>query len=97
MSADNWAVCPKCLAKAKANQISAEEVHAAYGAVPLEEWENLRLRQDEEVDEEEFRTLREDYEYWIDREPMFHSEYGAECTVCDFEHHFSYVERVALG
>lgn len=65
MSADNWAICPRCRDTAQAEH--DERLAAAmalYGVVPLAEFEAARAAADTPFDEEQFRTFREDYEFW---------------------------------
>lgn len=61
MSADNWALCPKCRQKAIAETEQLRATAAeAYGKVPVEEFDNLRAKADLGVTIE--RTFREDWE-----------------------------------
>lgn len=99
MSADNWAVCPRCLYEAKKRKAAAVEAAAAlYGKVPAEEFDERRQAADAvDVDPEHFRTFREDYEQGVsdptgadpDRAEYFVS-YGGACSVCGLEHEFKH-------
>lgn len=43
MSASNWTTCPKCASVARARkEAQIEAVQAAYGVVPVEEFDKLR-------------------------------------------------------
>lgn len=85
MSASNWAICPRCLAEARA---AAAEEHAAvmalYGTVSVEEFDAKRstLR---EVDPEDFRTLREDYEFHGAELGKVVASYYCCCGTCKLE------------
>lgn len=79
MSADNWAVCPRC-AKRELERVEKLEadVKAQYGQIPIEEWDELRQQAesaretyDKAFDHEvhELRTFREDYEFFMEPEP----------------------------
>lgn len=66
MSASNWAFCPRCMYRRqlRLDQLEAE-LAAAYGKVPVEEFDRLRgdldLAQREGVREEHDESFREDY------------------------------------
>ena len=95
MSADNWAICPRCLAKAKATRAALNtESRAAYGVLPAEEYEALRGRAAEPINEEDFRTLREDYEVGI-YAGTFSVNYGGGCKACGLSHEFKHEEQIA--
>jgi hypothetical protein len=93
MSADNWEVCPRCFRRAKvaANERAAE-VYRAYGKVPPEEFAKARsaLR---EPDREEYRTFREDYEFYGADVGVVSVEYSGRCDVCGLSAEFHAEER----
>lgn len=82
MGADNWAICPQCLAEAKTDAENASaEVYAQYGKVPPEEFD--RLREELPVlNPEDFRTFREDYEFYGADEGEVKASYSGHCTKC---------------
>lgn len=89
MSADNWAICPKCQELYNANQKARIlGVAEKYGKIPAEEYIKLSKEVSKEVELE--ATLREDYEFYIDDDGKFFATYSAECAVCDF--HFKFKE-----
>jgi hypothetical protein len=90
MSASNWAICPQCLDKArkKADE-DKQAVMAMYGQVPVEEFDAAREALTE-PEPNDFRTFREDYEFYGAREGTVHATYEGGCTVCDL-----HVELVA--
>jgi hypothetical protein len=62
MSADNWAICPKCNKGFDDKRIEQmDAIKAKYGKVPLAKWQELvgKLKQLECAEQE--RTLREDW------------------------------------
>lgn len=82
MSADNWAKCPVCTARAVAEReekfVRAMEV---YGKVPLEEFDVLRAEALKPIKDETLYTFREDYEIYLSgMEVIF--DYGGHCDVC---------------
>lgn len=98
MSADNWAVCPKCHAEARAKRAAAAELAStAYGVKPVEEFDRLRAIASAPLDTEKLRTLREDYDigvYGDDEEATQASlviSYEGSCKTCGFHvaHHYS--------
>lgn len=83
MSADNWAVCPRCWARAKAKaDDEAETVRSLYGTVPVEEFDELRAGL-VRPDPEDYATFREDYEFYGADEGEVTAEYKGHCNVCD--------------
>lgn len=83
MSADNWAVCPKCLDDAqKASDALQAEMDASYGKIPLNEFDELRSRADADIDMDKITTFREDYEFWGADEGVVHVSYSGHCGVC---------------
>ena len=91
MSASNWAVCPRCRDRAKAESAARFQVAVdAYGKVTPEEYERLRADAQAPVDEESFDTFREDYEIWDAKSGTVKVEYSGHCSKCglgvDFKH-----------
>lgn len=82
MSADNWAVCPFCLAQAEAEKsILQSRVLDDYGVLPIEEWDALRAEAAAELDENKLTTFREDYEIYI-ADTTVHVTYSGHCQTC---------------
>lgn len=82
MSADNWAICPKCLRRAELRAAAARAtVNSAYGTIPVEEWE-ARKAELVDVDPEEHRTFREDYEIYGAETGEITVSYAGRCTEC---------------
>jgi hypothetical protein len=82
MSADNWAICPRCLSEATDKHAAKERrVAALYGKVPVEEFDAQRAAL-AEIDPEKFRTFREDYEFYGAEDGEVHASYSGGCTTC---------------
>lgn len=82
MSANNWAVCPKCVAEAKREADEAHaKVYVQYGKVSLGEFDRLRVDL-ETVDPEDFRSFREDYEFYGAEEGEIQVSYSGNCSQC---------------
>lgn len=79
MSADNWAICPKC------QQIKIN-LSEAYGQVPAEEY--LALVEKAKSSKSNY-TLRENYEIGIHKGNFF-VDYLASCEVCEFSFTYRY-------
>ena len=101
MSADNWAVCPMCYAGATTKRDEARRVAAeAYGKVPVEEFDRLRAEGDCEIDTEDLRTFREDWDIGVydceANRPSSHMlvSYEAQCSVCGLKVDFKHEQRV---
>lgn len=83
MSADNWALCPRCVDNANTNQQELQSrVIEEYGKLPLTEWENLRKLANAGVDKEVFTTFREDYEIYGADTGTITINYSGTCTIC---------------
>jgi hypothetical protein len=82
MSADNWAVCPRCMNRAqKALAEATAKVVALYGKIPVEEFDAARAALDEPV-EQDYRTFREDYEITGAAEGTVEVLYKGSCRTC---------------
>ncbi len=92
MSADNWATCPKCLKKRRAEKEQLTKRAAdSYGKVSAEDFDELRKKADSlSMDIEE--TFREDYELGILESGEFYVSYQGQCSVCDFGKQFKHEE-----
>ena len=85
MGASNWAICPRCLARAReAEARLLAEVMARYGKVPLAEFDQARAAI-KPVDQEDFRTFREDYEISGVPTGTVTVSYGGRCEACGLE------------
>lgn len=93
MSASNWAICPRCLGTAKtAHDDALQHALLLYGTVPLNEFEEARAAADVNVDEEAFRTFREDYEIYGASKGTITVSYSGHCGTCSLNLDFEYSE-----
>lgn len=97
MSADNWAICPRCLDRAKAASAARFQTAVdAYGKVPPDEYERLRSEAQTPIDEDSFQTFREDYEFYGASEGTVVASYSGHCGTCnlgvDFKHEHKFYE-----
>lgn len=82
MSASNWAICPRCLHEAdKAVAAQRAELEAAYGKVPIDEFDQRRAAI-KPVDPEAYRTFREDYEFYGATTGVLKMYYKGQCSDC---------------
>lgn len=93
MSADNWAICPKCNEiKNKEKDKLTEKAEDSYGKVPKEEFFRLRKKADSYI-VPDCETFREDYEIGIDEDGRLYISYKGKCTKCGFKKDFQYKEQ----
>ncbi len=107
MSADNWAICPKCWmdtdTDTDTDDIDTEAAQAAleadiatftakYGEQRGEQYRSIMLSTLEPMEPE--NTLREDWELGIDAEGTFYLKYTASCTKCGWEYKKRIQEKV---
>lgn len=101
MSADNWAKCPKCWAKAM-DEIhqQAERQSNAYGKVPEKTWlKNQRLlwEKTDNLNGSGFKeSFKENYQIGVDIEGRFSVEYRGRCMACDASFEYKYETNVKL-
>ncbi len=91
MSADNWAVCPRCSDdnQAEVDRL-AEEMKKAYGKVTAEEFVALTgqfaAARDKARDAREVGTeFREDYEIYGAEDGVLKIRYGGHCRMCGLD------------
>jgi hypothetical protein len=89
MGADNWRICPRCKAKAEADQdVKVKRAQESYGKVPADTYAQLLREAEAEPKLEE--TFREDYEIGMGESGEFYVTYRGNCTVCGFSHDFNH-------
>lgn len=89
MSASNWAICPRCLSRARKTEAEAlAKVMASYGKVPLEEFDQARAKI-ETPNPADFATFREDYEIYGADDGAVKVDYSGGCQVCGLELSFT--------
>jgi len=97
MSADNWAVCPRCEKKRQAKIRETEaEVAAAYGKVSVDKFDAMRESLAELRTAEPEPTFREDYEFYGVEAGVLRIDYGGSCQVCGLEQEFHHAEPLAV-
>jgi len=95
MSADNWAICPNCLKKAEADLKSLQDdLNGLYGKIPPAEYMERHATMPKEVEGENHRTFREDYELGV-YTGQFTVNYHGHCSACGLKHEFNITQ--ALG
>lgn len=84
MSASNWAVCPRCLERARVARDDAfQHALSLYGVVPLDEFESARTEAEAvAVSADAFQTFREDYEIYGASEGTVKVSYSGHCQTC---------------
>lgn len=92
MSADNWAICPKCeKMNNKKRQSLASQIKESYGQ--LSENEDLEMVEKFKTPTMLEETLREDYKIGIWNNE-FCTSYFASCDKCGFEHSFNHKAKI---
>jgi len=89
MGADNWAACPRCLARARAKE--ARELAAvmqSYGNVPVAEFDAARASV-KPAEPHMFTTFREDCEIYGAETGAVKVNYGGTCETCGLHLEFS--------
>lgn len=98
MSADNWALCPRCnkdqVNKLRLMKVNLEE---SYGKVDLKEYKLLEQEFYNTKKEVLEYTLREDYEQGMNKSGIYHISYSCQCTVCGFEYNYAYSYKVDIS
>lgn len=95
MSANNWAICPRCLHRARADRLAlAQRVADGYGVLPMAEFDVLRAEMDTRLDPEKYRTFREDYELHLDSAGDLNVSYAGGCSKCGLKYDFQVVRDV---
>lgn len=98
MSASNWAICPKCQhqREQEVDDLKAK-VAAAYGSVPVEQFDELRaaaLALEAEYanpeDNSKLATFREDYAIWGANDGTVLVRYEGGCSKCGTSTKFRY-------
>lgn len=93
MSADNWAICPRCASKHEEHvKVLIAALDEAYGKVPVEEFDRLRSECDAEARKELEQTFREDYEIWGAEDGELNVSYSGGCRECGLGHKFKHSE-----
>lgn len=94
MSADNWTICPKCLENKKIEYAKAfEDVENSYGEVSYKEFKKLEAKKKKALtaidNDNNARSLREDYEFFMTPEGILEISYLGRCSECGAEYKFN--------
>jgi len=90
MSADYWAVCPRCLKRAHAKYQEGIDAVAALLAKLTEQERKIVHPTVKEADPEDYRTFREDYEFYVNpATARVEVSFSGHCTECGFGIDFS--------
>jgi hypothetical protein len=100
MSADNWALCPRCIDNhVKDIKRAQAELDASYGKVPLDQFDDMRAGVANLRTSTPAETFREDYEFYGAEDGEVVATYRGHCSKCDlsvrFEHSHPFYERGA--
>lgn len=94
MSADNWAVCPRCKKQHETAITQADTAAAAaYGSVPVAEFDALRAAADAMRNQYPDKLFREDYEIGGAEDGVVKVSYAGSCKKCTLSLSFE-IERV---
>ena len=97
MSADNWAICPRCIKRAtREHDEQVATVMATYGQVSVDEFDAARAAL-KDVDPEAFRTFREDYEFYGAEDGEVTASYSGHCAKCGLGLDFKEVRKLDVG
>lgn len=97
MSADNWAICPKCLSNhEEAVSKRQKDVEAAYGKVSSQEYLKLLKDAEDKKKPKNLDTLREDFGIGITEKGEFFVSYRGGCDRCGLEFSYSHEEEIDL-
>lgn len=96
MSANNWAICPRCKADWEMCRAKSQKEHdESYGRISAEKFlENCEKLGEQMKMQLEF-TFREDFEIGIYGD-FFEVKYKGKCETCGLEHTFTYGKRIPL-
>ena len=95
MSADRWAICPKCRKKAVGEKESLiKKAEDGYGQLSQKDYETIVFDSRTPINLTE--TLREDYEIYMEDDGLFSVEYSASCDTCGFKYNFNHSEQVEI-
>lgn len=102
MSADNWARCPRCVARDAADiEVRSAAVDKAYGSVSVAEFDEMRealaASRTHHDEYNSFRTFREDYEIYGAEEGEVTVSYRGGCSTCGLRLEFEHAHTLDVG
>jgi len=96
MSANNWAICPKCKIKHEEDATKRlADAQEKYGKIPAEEF-IIILAEAKKVSILK-ESLREDYEIGVDKQGEFYVNYGCCCQTCRFIYEYRFNKKLLLN
>jgi hypothetical protein len=97
MSADNWTQCPRCL-KRRAVEIENKEtqVAAAYGKVPVDQFDRQRAELESLKTDRMDNNFREDYEICGAEDGVVEVTYRGVCGICNLRMEFKHSHEIDL-
>ena len=93
MSADNYAICPRCLAEARAYATATLDMLRDRG-VPEETISKLTKGALDKVNPEDYRTWREEYQFYGASSGFITVDYYGECQECGLSLSFEDEHRI---
>ena len=97
MSADNWTQCPRCLKRRGMEaENKAVQVDAAYGNVPVGEFDKLRSELADLRSYPIDNTFREDYEILGAEDGTVEVRYSGSCGTCNLRTEFKHSHEINL-
>ena len=99
MSADNWAICPRCKSAADAVSVQRrEEVERAYGRVAPEKYIEMLDNADAKDREGISPTFREDYQIGLTADGVFFVSYRGACECgAAFDYDYELLNAVKIN
>ena len=95
MSADNWAICPKCKKfELQHKKQLKKDAKKLYGKISSKDYLQLFKEIPDKI--ACLETLRENYEMGVDIHGEFYISYDCFCDKCGFTHSFSHKKRLSL-
>jgi uncharacterized paraquat-inducible protein A len=96
MSADNWAVCPRCWKEATdEHDQRRQRVAALYGQIPVADFDAARADLAAKTPKrDDFQTFREDYEFYGVEDWEVTATYKGRCQKCGLALEFSHSEKL---
>lgn len=95
MSADRWAICPKCKRDAEKQRDDKKlKAGKSYGKVTPGEY--LAALAESEKPTELGETFREDYWLGVNEDGFFSIDYSGSCGTCGLDHKFKYEKQLDI-
>lgn len=93
MSADRWAICPKCKQTEEQKRDAAiKKAKAKYGKVPEEQYRQEIKKAEATIHLQS--SFREDFEQGMDEDGTYSLTYNGECSKCGFTHTYEFSQNV---